>query len=481
MSVEDRNAPSDIFRVEWERWRQLSREEKQRMYAAGPIVIPSGREEKAMTLEALREIGDLDCKYTVHPASLLHMDQPHAAASLKQLWDETRRNDGAIMNALALPPVTSDLGIRDLQSDEFAVRQIHGPETAISASCIPTWATNWTICATSDAYHEFHVDTQGVGTCVQVQDGVKIWVIWCLKNQQYTKDISDLLQLFEEQSHWSDAGVSKLKSAEWQPVVLVLRTGDLLIMPPNVPHFVVTSEDSVAYGLHFYSTSTIRQSCIGICCTLVRGRYITNNYHIEMNKLLVSLLGYWLRQFLSGEYFDRERGGHLVDVTNIHGLNDLIIVLNVMDLGSLLWIPRYFQPLTPEAQKLELLQFKYAAQTFHWVYLELLIKDSEGKAVDLIQYRKARLRDLVSEILSELKTAKGGKDVTFSHFKKGLTEDFVLEPHFLTEVLEGADFDSISTPQSEIQSWVVERDASDRNKKLQEFVEKEPKLAQFLP
>ncbi|KAK7458677.1 hypothetical protein VKT23_009676 [Stygiomarasmius scandens] len=492
-SISDMQSPSDIFQVSGEKWLEMTRKEKQDMFAAGNILISSsdGKGEP-MTLDSLRDIADLRTKYTVHPASLLGSNVLHGSACLQELWDESQREDGHILNALALPPVTFSLGIEDLQSDEFATRQVYGPEMALETCRIFHWVTSWTICATKDAYHPLHVDTHGLATCVGMQKGMKLWIVWCPRDKEVSRDIADVLELFEEQSHLERADKDKGKnkqvddgemgqSRRWTPVLLIIKAGDRFLMQPNTPHCVVSLEDCIAYGLHFYSSSTITLTCIGLCCSFVRLDEITNNDHKEVRRMLVTMLGYWVHEFTCDDYFDRCKmglSGHIPNILTMTGLNDLVIVINTLDLGSLIWRERYSeQGLADDDWKLERLGFKYAARA-------LLFADTtmqmglDGKAASVRTYRKGRLIFLVRELLSEISNVGEAEDHAF---KEGLRKDFGNDKEF-DKMMNNGIIGSMSKPTAELDGWTLVRAEvdEDRVRTIKEKIVKNEKLGSYL-
>jgi hypothetical protein len=50
-------------------------------------------------------------------------------------------------------------------------------------------------------------------------------------------------------------------------------------MKPTTLHYVVTVEDSITYGRHFYSASTISDSVFGLIHSFVVGVGATNTLH----------------------------------------------------------------------------------------------------------------------------------------------------------------------------------------------------------
>ena len=65
------------------------------------------------------------------------------------------------------------------------------------------------------------------------------------------------------------------------------------IMPPCIPHYVVTLDHCICVGGHFYSSRTMRQTGYGIFHTFVAAGFLTNTRHIEAPQSLQSILKFW--------------------------------------------------------------------------------------------------------------------------------------------------------------------------------------------
>lgn len=70
-------------------------------------------------------------------------------------------------------------------------------------------------------------------------------------------------------------------------------------MRPSRPHAVVTVEHSVFEGGHFYSWSTMRETCFGIFNALLASRYVTNGQRDwQSRELLRRIVTYFHMHFV---------------------------------------------------------------------------------------------------------------------------------------------------------------------------------------
>ncbi len=71
-------------------------------------------------------------------------------------------------------------------------------------------------------------------------------------------------------------------------------------MRPNTPHAVFTTEHSIVFGGHFYSTSNIQDSFYGIVHCFMANRLITNTEHGKTRGLLLRMMQYFYKCFVLG-------------------------------------------------------------------------------------------------------------------------------------------------------------------------------------
>ncbi|KAF5348123.1 hypothetical protein D9756_010740 [Leucocoprinus leucothites] len=206
-----------------------------------------------------------------------------------------------ILNALDIPNV-----------DNFD----NGLERNPLATCDLAWRAtqnkrpprlSWNLAATEGAYSDWHSDSDGLGTRIEVVCGRKIWVIGEFKHT----DISNI-------NAFSRLGVEEIGKEVFNLTPIFLRPGMTLYMKPCTPHLVVTPDNTVCIGDQFYAGSTLRETCYGIFHGFAAGRHITNVSHAETSHDL-------LRGIMK-----------LISLVNPH---------RVMFLGSSVFSPAYGQPL----------------------------------------------------------------------------------------------------------------------------------------
>lgn len=64
-------------------------------------------------------------------------------------------------------------------------------------------------------------------------------------------------------------------------------------MRPNTLHATYTIQDSLCRGGHFYATSTIRDTLVGLVHTFVCDKYITNASHPPSRFILAEMINFF--------------------------------------------------------------------------------------------------------------------------------------------------------------------------------------------
>jgi hypothetical protein len=106
-------------------------------------------------------------------------------------------------------------------------------------------------------------------------------------------------------------------------------------MKPNALHFVVTVEDSITIGRHFYCASTTLLSVIGIVHTFLMDNGITNVVHDNaLQSVLRRMMGMWSMRYNEDSYsFDDH---HTPDVSTPEGLLNFTMLGCMMEFGRVL-------------------------------------------------------------------------------------------------------------------------------------------------
>ncbi|KAK0434398.1 uncharacterized protein EV420DRAFT_1488665 [Desarmillaria tabescens] len=168
------------------------------------------------------------------------------------------------------------------------------PEDIFDAS-YPISATNFWLVATKGAISYIHSDCHGVGTFMEVLCGQKLW--------------------------------------EWEAKVVLLEPGSAFYMRPDTHHAVLTLENCIVRGGHFYSTVTLSKTVSGWVHTCMLGYRIINVVHPELHQLLLRMMCYF--HTVIGEKGPETQDTDIPSITR-DGLLELIALGNLCIFGSAL-------------------------------------------------------------------------------------------------------------------------------------------------
>ncbi|KAK0445274.1 uncharacterized protein EV420DRAFT_1648412 [Desarmillaria tabescens] len=230
------------------------------------------------SLASLSEIGNIDILQEVQDhhrrSSNDTMEQLHVSVSLREMYEEGLLEDGRILNALSLPCSTSYSG-HPLQSIVLshirAFEQTSDLPEDIYTAEYPVSVTN----------------CFGVGTIIEVLCRRKLWYVFkhggCNNRQDSRID--------EYINDWAPGFIPDPE--EWTAEVVLLEPGSAFYMHPNTHHAVVTLENSIVKGHHFYSTVTLSKTVLGWVHTCMLGYTITNILHVELQEVLLRMMCYF--------------------------------------------------------------------------------------------------------------------------------------------------------------------------------------------
>lgn len=71
-------------------------------------------------------------------------------------------------------------------------------------------------------------------------------------------------------------------------------------MRPNTLHAVYSPQDSVCHGGHYYATSTMRDTFVGLVHTFLLDDYITNISHPPSRFLLAEMINFYHSALVKG-------------------------------------------------------------------------------------------------------------------------------------------------------------------------------------
>jgi hypothetical protein len=104
---------------------------------------------------------------------------------------------GTILNALDLPLLGASPFPSTFSSDVVAFTTTVDMPSCGRDTLFPLQTVHWGLATTSNAYHAFHINTNGMATSIQLQCGAKWWTLANPRNPSDMASVSLFLDKFE--------------------------------------------------------------------------------------------------------------------------------------------------------------------------------------------------------------------------------------------------------------------------------------------
>lgn len=135
-------------------------------------------------------------------------------------------------------------------------------------------------------------------------------------------------------------------------------------MRPNTVHLVLTTENAITRGSHFYSAATIRRSYYGDLHAFISGSSITNIDHPPSRRLMRVIMANWTKWYRDNaqdgpdnadldpiaEQFRKRKTAHVPDVSTCEGLLDVIAIGNLLEISPIVDMRAYCRCAGPRSK-----------------------------------------------------------------------------------------------------------------------------------
>ena len=125
------------------------------------------------------------------------------------------------LSALHLPSASKTFPFPPFSSDKVAWKEVQGWAYCRSWESYPVSDMRWGLAATGSTHHYWHVDSNGLGTFLRVEAGVKLWFI----ATPLTGDFDDFLSI---DLFTSGFDLGKTNEELWNVEAVVLKAGSFL-------------------------------------------------------------------------------------------------------------------------------------------------------------------------------------------------------------------------------------------------------------
>lgn len=126
------------------------------------------------------------------------------------------------LSALNLPGTRDPFPVLPFSSEWFAWTEVNGCSSYCSYSDqYPLSDMRWALASTGSAHHYWHIDSNGFGTFIKVETGIKLWLIARPKSQNFEEFATVDIFTSRYVLHESNYDI-------WDVELIVLEPGDVL-------------------------------------------------------------------------------------------------------------------------------------------------------------------------------------------------------------------------------------------------------------
>ncbi|KAL0580186.1 hypothetical protein V5O48_001845 [Marasmius crinis-equi] len=469
--------PHPALRVmQWEEFSRMDRNSVQRAFGVQNLLLrnyPVPLTEQRWDPDVIGLIGNMLQDRQMH--DMQRREQPHVdpdhqivTGTLMDVYYEGLKEYGLQLNVLQLPGTLHGGNGFFLPDKLWSCGRAHADETSAEGfeqTKYPEDSASWHLLATKNCSSEGHVDTNGYGSMIAPQTGAKLVFLLVPGSQlpSYVEVNSSLQFARFDENLKNEVGMV--------PIGIVLRPGDVLLMRPCTPHYVVTLENSLCHGSHFYTSTTMSDTCLGVLHTFTHHNHITNQSEVSHRATLARIMCFWASCLVGSDYFQRKR--NLADVPDFgtsSGIFDFLSLYNVIKLGSVLWTERYEgRSVNSEHRDIYARASRAADSLLCWLDEEVTICSVGGRGVGEIRFlngqsampsetRIAALRDrfLVHQcvaLYNAIQNRPEGASSTAikpSLFRKYVVEQFKTMPNLREQLRE-----ELTDPVPEVLSFAL--------------------------
>ncbi|KAF8174866.1 hypothetical protein BJ912DRAFT_1064510 [Pholiota molesta] len=304
------------------------------------IVVTGMRCRQRSFEEALLDLAPLDSVTSIHDQS--YNPDYHGCVRtgrVADILDASRSPDSKILNALEFPDPFAGIERSTFSSDSHALASVYRQEGWVKTA-IPTEHVRWGLAATTGAFHCWHIDSDGFGTFIDPVAGSKWWIV--------ARPRGNLEHDWFQETKWlkNDAfDLDKDGKGLFDVEAILLQPGSRLIMRPNTLHAVYTPEHAVCRGGHFYATSTMQDTFVGLVHAFICDKFITNTSHAPSRFILAEMINFYHTALVKNNLRANDPARHHVPALKTEeSLMDFLVVCGLGVLINVLSLETYTAP-----------------------------------------------------------------------------------------------------------------------------------------
>ncbi|KAF9473563.1 hypothetical protein BDN70DRAFT_937335 [Pholiota conissans] len=318
---ENSDATSMFMIFNYEEYEGLQQNEVQHLLRCGKIIAITGLPSKRRTYkQAVKELAPLHQKTTIQDYTIPPHKLPTRQGTVQELIDAAEPEIHKILNGLSFPRPWAGMSVTSYASDTHALPHVMHGAGAIRRD-LPIGEYRFGLVAPHDAWHAWHIDSDGFGTFIETVTGAKLWITASTIGTPDALAFSRIGFFFNKEFDLNKSG-----KGLFNVQAMVLEEDTKIIMGPGQLHAVYTLAPSVCHGGHFYATAALRRTLVSMIHGFICHQYITNTTHQHFRYLLAAMISFYHSALVLGQIepseFDEH---HIPNPEDPVVLNDLLI------------------------------------------------------------------------------------------------------------------------------------------------------------
>ncbi|KAG6820040.1 hypothetical protein H0H93_006177 [Arthromyces matolae] len=231
----------------------------QQAFANGNLLLTDGkRSTGGFCLETIRKLGSLEAWIDIEDQSVLDKTQRRTRGTPIDLWRNSQEDypkplQGGRMPSMYDPFLSYAVPIEHFFSENWAWEEVKGMEFCPRRETFPVSERRWGQCITAGVLQPWTVEPSGLATIISLEVGALLFFL--------LQPIRVDAHAMTTANQLNEMGVDMTK---YRVEAVILTPGVSLFLRPNQIHCYAAIENSIAYGGHFYATSTLCQSLAAI-------------------------------------------------------------------------------------------------------------------------------------------------------------------------------------------------------------------------
>ncbi|KAG6835831.1 hypothetical protein H0H93_014252 [Arthromyces matolae] len=420
-----------------EKYAKLSVPEIQALLKKKHILLERERTdvEQPITLETLRQLGSVEAPITVvGPDMTIETDDGHAfrSSTLVEMMKNLNRKDAKPVRVLPISlmydPFQKAPGVCEpYASEQWAWEEVKGKSYCDRNTPYPLPQMRWGSLSTAGAYETWKMTGGGRGTLLRVERGTLLCFLLVARNGG--PGVKD--------AHWAHFNGNEFDVGFFDVELVCLRSGETLVMRPNQVYRLITGENTVARGAHYYATTTLADTVAALYHEFIIGsRIAKDDDHETSMGILTHLITLYHRNLTviaePPSTLITEKGmrnmDHIPDITDWDGFIGVLSLCIFLELYTAMTRWAYNAKTPPRLWRRAVHNRKLARDIMDWIFNNHAFSNATESVVTPTEAREVLFHQTLGRTAAALiqykkKAEKAGRQVELANNRGVIVHD----------------------------------------------------------